>query len=752
MKILLKYTVISILLGVLAVFATAQDRYATISQDKSAITLYNDDASATLKLPQEMLAPFLYADLSGNGYSIAVNSTAFDGVSRIFLADLSTENQFVNGAKMLLGSDTKNQFGGTFSQDGSQLAYFVENGKEFDLYVTELANDSSKKLFTLPAVSTVSFSADKRQILVIRKADAKSSLFVVPTSGGTAVEIRPNSNITQAVFSPASDRIAAAVYNPNTKLYDIEIFPFLGTGGNVVVENITNLKNLIWQGNDIIFLADKIAETTGPIFNYDEKNGALIKVESPKIENPVFLLTKNILIEREGSITAPASRYVIDKEDLQKLDSLQNKSIIFVSPKVSVASSVKGLINVEILTKNNIATVQLQLNNNFLSEGEVVNNSYTYRWNSSNYAKLMPGIVPANYRALKEFPDGNYTLTAIGKDLANRIVAEEKITINVANNLTTRTTLPTTASWLEKAETQDMYNISATSTLIDQPKSELNAEMLVRAMRINRGGYDEEKNPYFLFQTRLVGPNNALPIRYGERGTAVMPETANNVGVHAVKLNGEVELSKSANATINTLALLSLALPKTNNVTQITSKTWSSKMFVIADIFSRETLEVTASNTFEAVEEWENGQIVAVIRSSFSIPANTKLFNSPTTSIPATLGTRAAPKILDKEGKEVLGAPPPIDQRTQAKSISVPTASLGTRFSWIDISTSKILKAQDYIRYSLLNSDAMSTIPGYTPPATGLVPGQGAPGQQQQQAGNRSNINYMVTFSYQLVN
>jgi len=768
-KYILKYAVMFVLLGIAALCAVAQDRYVTISQDKGTITLYSDGATNTLKLPQELRAPFLYANLSGNGYSIALNVTAADGVSRIYLADLATENEFMSGAKMLLGNDAKNQFGGTFSADGSMVAYFLENGRSFDLYITELANNSSKKISTFSEVSPVSLSADKRQILAVRKTDDKSTLWIVPNTGGREIEIRITSNITEAVFSPNSDKIAAAVYNPNSKLYDLEIFPFLGTGGNTVVEDITNLRNLVWLENDITFLADKIAETPGPIFNYNEKSGMLTKVESPNIPGPLFLFSKNILVEREGSggsiisggdgsaddggssvTVTPAAKYIIDTADLQKLESLQNKSIKFISPKDAETSGVKGIVNIEILTKNNVSTVQLQYNGRFLSEGEVINNKYVYNWNTLNAAKLAPGTLPNNYKALKEFPDSSYTLTAIGKDLANRVVAEEKITVTLANNLTLGTNIPTAASWLEKVDAQDTYNISATSSLVGQPKSELNAEMLVRAMRINRGGYDEENNPYFLFQTRLVGPNNALPIRYGERGTAVMPETSNNVGLHAVSLAGEVQLPKSANATTNTLALVSLALPKT---AVVRDKTWRAKMFVTTDIFSREVAEVNATNFFDAIEEWDNGQIVAVVRSTFSLPVDTKLFNSPTTSIPSTLGSRATPKVFDRDGNEVIGGvPPPIDQQTQSKSMTAQQTSSGVRFSWIDISTGKVLKAQDYIRYYLSNNDAMSTVPGYTPQTLGTVPGQGAQGQQAGGGRNQQNITYFVTFTYQLVN
>ena len=759
----LSCAIIFVTLILFPILTVAEDRYAIITGEQNGIELFisGNSASQTISLNPRIGTNFSAVDLASNGYSILFNALTEDNISRIFLADLSIDNAIIGNARLLLPSSAAAQIGGTFSPDGSKVAYYspLGNGK-FELITADIATGTTTRIIETNITAPISFSVDKKQLLYINLKNGRHVLNMIPVAGGTGLEIRPASNILQAVPSPSGNEIAAVVQNDDSGLYSIEKFSVIGLGGNVIVNNIEGFKSISWFDDEIIFSANKINETNGPLFSYNVNTTVLSQLTIPINAASVSAISKNIAGYRDDNQSSAPHQYISHDADRKKTESLLKQSIVFMTPDENGNITFSGTVPIDILARDNIMSIRLTLNGNFINEGLVIDGHYNYNLNTRGDKRADVSEWSGNfnihnilYDSLKEYPDGEYTLSAAAKDLAGRIIDTDEITIYIKNSYNELSIpIPSTERWVEDMY-QDSYVVNGISELVGYPSSEFNAKLLALALRLNRGANPDGTE--YAFQTAVQAPPTSMPITYGDAGSASMPETINSAGAFTINSNGAISFISEKNIVTHNLAMISLTLPSTAIAP---NGSWTSKIMVVGDIFSREIAEIqNGQNTYEAIEIWDDGRVVGVVKTSY-ILTRSKLFTSPTNDIPGKTGVRANPKVYDAEGNELRNVPPPFEQRATARSFDSIGNSRGVRFSWIDLSTGKVLKARDIIKYTVSANDALLSTPEgvranaeSTTRGTGNITGVATDSGDSNRGGRGGdNSSLIVQYNYEL--
>jgi len=673
---------------------------------------------------------------------------------QLFLWRLDDTNTAIGAPIQLTKDDTADAKFPSWSPDGKRLAYLsTDTTGKTSLRLVDVDGLNDKELLEVVNYNsaTPSWGNNGEWVLFVDKIGDHLGLRQMPATGGMVQDIRPQSTITAASYSPDGAKIAALIRRPDG-MTDLWVLNPPGVTGDNVCGKISGGRDVAWlNAQTIIFSAAKVGDKTGNAFwKVDTRNNL------PSSFTGFFFNAKEISFFSVQKVNPLAESWTV--ADINNAagpgtgiprERLPQGEVTIVRPYAD--STVRGIVPIKIIAQQTATSIVVRINGQFIYSTQLNRSTedvtrLTFNWDTQELADIEPtrgAGLPEVYQdpgatkkpQLLRYPDGDYTLTvqALERDTGeiDRLLYTDSIKITLRNTipnseLTGNILLRYQYREVDPFENFDLHGEGTLYGPDLQSVSTLNAKFNAQ---LRRTLVDTRPNGNFDLRTsiRLLSQSDVYPFTFGPNimfnsfsGKPDLPE-AYASALYSISPSGELAVVPQRLKKIY-LPLAQVGLTFSTTPIKV-GVSWPGQIWLVNDLLGRQGMQVQVDNTAEGLEWMGNRKTIRIrsdIRQDDLNPLGTfQLPLEPATDVPGNFD-RSVPQ---KSGLKVSKAE-------------------GKRYTWFDYERNQIVRVEDFILYTfpLANVPILQQI---TVPrgATGTTPNGGnQPGYTRVPGANQSGV------------
>ncbi|MHB9130739.1 MAG: TolB family protein [Armatimonadota bacterium] len=771
----------------------AFQRNGTGNEPPNIVVMFTDNSKIeqlpqTKELPGGRVTPSLAPDGKTLAFAAKVG-----GSYKIFTWALDDQNAVFGEPKQVTKDDKTSDKFPVWSPDGKQLAYLASDKQnKASLRVINADGAEMKELMTDIGYQSTppAWRPDGQALLYVDILDKKPVLKNVLAIGGLAINIRQQSPIIAACYSPDGTKIAAVIRGANG-LNELWIIRPFGIGGTKIVDKISGISSVIWPNPQlIVFNGTKVAGKAGKGFWTVDPDGKGLSGNISGLADPKrvsFFSVQKTVLNGELPTAEGGDKPGPDPDTAAPQEEVPTGPVTIRRP--ANGATVHGVVPIKIITQKDVSYVVLKVGNLFNYAAapdtpETGPRTVSYGWDTQAFTSLDPASIDPGqlsdptriaYNSLLRYPDGEYTITAyaMNRDTDGRevLVGVNSIKVTVSNSLPDSTLGGAQLLrylYKDNEGVTEKYNLHGEGTLFGASATQAGALNANLDAHFTRALIEVKSIGSFTLRTNIAAKDE-YPLGFGSN-QGMLPELDSSA-LYSLSPNGDLTiLTQRLEKIYSPLAQLAVPFP----LTQVQTGTpWPGKMWVVTDLMDREATYVRTSNVLDGVE-WMNDRKTVRIVSTYRLDtqvSNVLLATKPTAVTPSIRGSKmpttptpGAAGIAPPFGGP--GMTPGMAPTGDANGVK-PTGIYCRRYAWFDYEKHTLVRVEDILFYripaanlAVLGSATPAGGPGGPmapgpfgappPPTTGGPFGAPTPPPTGVPTRPMADAWYVVTYSYNL--